>query len=54
MFSGMRVFMLVGRRESEEELNIDYRYFEPKICDKVRFTFIDIGDCEAHFKFALS
>lgn len=34
-------FTLVDRRESEEELNIDYRYFEPKVCDKVRLTIID-------------
>jgi len=31
-------FPLVDRRESEDELNIDYRYFEPKRCDQVRLT----------------
>jgi len=31
-------FTLVDRRDSTEEFNIDYRYFEPKTCDYVRLT----------------
>lgn len=31
-------FTLVDRSRSEEERNIDYRYFEPRACEKVRIT----------------
>jgi len=28
----------VDKRDSKEDLNIDYSYFKPKTCDRVRLT----------------
>ncbi len=31
-------FTLLDRRNSEEELNVDYRTFPPRVCDRIRIT----------------